>query len=86
MKTRFYCVTVKVYEGGKVETAVTSREARLMPLVQHGASGKAAWWKQWFEKKADANHYAKAAETGEGLDFHAISDHIKAHPFKAVAA
>jgi len=86
MKTRFYCVTVRVYEGGKVETAVTSREASFMPLFQHGASGKVAWWKQWFEKKTEANLYAKAAKNGEGLDFHTLSDHIKAHPFKAVAA
>ena len=89
MKTRFYCVTVRVYEGGKVETAVTTREASFMPLIQHGASKKVAWWKEWFEKKADANLYAKAAAEcagKEGLDFHTLSDHIKAHPFKAVAA
>ena len=86
MKTRFYCVTVRVYEGGKVETAVTSREASFMPLFQHGASKKVAWWKQWFEKKAEAKLYAETFEDDEGLDFHALSDHIKAHPFKAVAA
>jgi hypothetical protein len=89
MKTRFYCVTVRVYENGKVETAVTSREAALMPLVQHGASKQAAWWKDWFTKKSEAAIYAKAAAEcagKEGFDFNTLSQHIRAKPFKAVAA
>lgn len=62
MKT-YYCVTMKVYDDGRITAAITdTKQAEEKPQSHGKGTSKCDIYTDWFENKADAQAFIEEAQ------------------------